>query len=217
MSSAQEIALQDDLGTENMNVRDPSDQVKCGIVAGALVQTANGPVPIELIQAGDQVLSRQVIDGDPAYECVVGTVMHPSRNVTLVSYVVDDEQSSRHLVVTSNLPFWVNGKGWMPADSMHHGEFVRHLQDRETYVHMAQALFNTQTPGVGWTCHPGLGAGTEVDFRSGRFEVTSEESWIGEDSGAWGFVTRDVYQLQLKSPGAIFVGDVAVWASGRSS
>jgi tRNA (cmo5U34)-methyltransferase len=52
-----------------------------------------------------------------------------------------------------------------------------------------------------------LGAGTEVDFRSGRFEVTSEESWNGEDSGAWGFVVRDVYQLQLESPGVIFVGE----------
>jgi hypothetical protein len=204
---------------ENINLPKPSDQMECGIVAGALVHTPSGPVPIELIQAGDQVFARHVIDGDgdSAYECVVGTVMHPARNVILISYIVDGDQSSRHLVVTNNLPFWINGKGWMPADGMYHGEFVSHRQDRETYVYMAHALFNTQTAGVGWTCHPGLGAGTEVDFRSGRFEVTSEESWNGEDSGAWGFVTRDVYHLQLESPGAVFVGDVAVWAPGQSS
>jgi len=198
-----------------MNLTEPPRQVAAGVVAGCLVQTASGPVPIELVQAGDLVLTRRDIDGTSSFERVVGNALHPARDVVLVSYIVNDEQSTRHLVVTHNLPFWVNGKGWMNAKALYHGEFVRHQRGLETYVYMAHALFNTQTHGVGWACHPGLGAGTEVDFRSSRFVVVSEESWNGEDSGAWGFVSRDVHELQLQSPGVIFVGDIAVRASSR--
>ncbi len=192
-----------------------SEEVECGFVAGALVQTASGPVPIELIEAGDLVLSLPETGSELTYKRVVSTVVHQQKEVILVSYIVHDEARARHLVVTGNYPFVVMDKGLLRADRMTQGEFLRHREGRETYVFLARALFNADREGFGWTCHPGFGKGTEIDFRSRHFEIVSERSSNGEDSGAWGLVTQDVYNIEIDSPGGICVGDVIVRVPSR--
>jgi hypothetical protein len=181
-----------------------------GFSAGTLVHAANGPIPIEKIQVGDRVLSLPETGGEIAYTRVVKTSVHPDEKVILVSYLVGDEEESRHLVVTGNHLFWVQRKGWLRADRMDRGEFVQIQDGRETYVYLAYVLFKTEREGLAWTCHPGWAEGTEVDFRSGRFEVVSEKSLNGEDSGAWGFVTQTVYNLEVESPDGFCVGDAGV-------
>ena len=117
--------------------------------------------------------------------------------------------------MTADQPLWVLGKGWLRADRTE-AEFVQAHNGRETCVYLAYALFNTDREGFGWTCHRGSQEGTEVDFRGPRTDIVSENNLNGEDSGAWGFVTLTVHNLEVDSPGGFFVGDAAIRALGES-
>jgi hypothetical protein len=136
--------------------------------------------------------------------------------VILVSYIVGDALPTQHMVVTADQPFWVQGKGWLRADRTQ-AEFVQVRDGRETYIYLAYALFKTKIEGFGWTNHAGFAEGTEVDLRGTRIEVVSESSLNGEDSGAWGFVTLPVYNLEVESPGEFCVGDAAIRVLGERS
>ena len=179
--------------------------------AGTLVHTANGLVAIEKIRVGDLVLSQPEAGGEKAYKRVLNTVVHQDKHVILVSYVVQDEMEAHHLVVTGNHPFWVKDKGWLRADRMTQGEFVQLQDGREAYVYLARGLFKTEREGFGWTCHPGFERGTEVDFRNGRIEVLAERNSNGDDSGAWGIVTQNVYNLEVEEFHTYYVGEAGVW------
>jgi len=45
--------------------------------------------------------------------------------------------------------------------------------------------------------------------------VISENSLKGGDSGAWGFVTVTVYNLEVEAPGSFCVGDAGVRVLGE--
>src|SRR5471032_160366 len=85
-------------------------------VAGTLVHTKNGLVPIEQIKVGDLVLSRLEGGGELAYKRVVSTVSHENKQLWLVTYFVDDDATPRYLVCTGNHPFWTKTSGWLRAD-----------------------------------------------------------------------------------------------------
>ena len=55
-------------------------------VAGTLVHTSTGLVPIEQVRVGDRVLSQPESQGERAYRRVIGTVVHQDHEVTLVQY-----------------------------------------------------------------------------------------------------------------------------------
>jgi len=198
-----------------MNSTDETEQFAGGFAAGTLVHTDKGPVPIENIQIGDLVLSLLEPTGEQAYKRVLNTIDHADKHVILVSYIVDDKLPTHHIVVAADQPFWVQGRGWLPADRME-AEFVQTHDGRETYVYLAYALFKTEREGFGWTCHRGSQEGTEVDLRGARIEIVSENSLNGEDSGAWGFVTMTVFNLEVESPGSYCVCDAAVRVAGSA-
>ncbi len=59
-----------------------------GFVAGTLVHTERGLVPIEQIQVGDMVLSQPEIKGELAYRNVLNTFVHEDMEIYLVDYVL---------------------------------------------------------------------------------------------------------------------------------
>lgn len=58
---------------------------KCCFAAGTLVSTKEGLVPIELIQVGDLVLSRDETTGDTAYKPVTELIRRPDREIYVLS------------------------------------------------------------------------------------------------------------------------------------
>ena len=63
-------------------------QVNDCLVAGTLVHTQGGPVPIEKIRVGDLVLSQPEMKGELVYRKVVNTFVHEDKELTLVDYLV---------------------------------------------------------------------------------------------------------------------------------
>ncbi|MFN3191474.1 MAG: polymorphic toxin-type HINT domain-containing protein [Aureliella sp.] len=87
-------------------------------VAGTPVTTSRGLVPIEKIEAGDQVLSRSVRTGELCFMPVVAaTKRKPARTVILK---VNDEVIR---ATTSHL-LWVSGKGWTKAGDIRPGDLL---------------------------------------------------------------------------------------------
>ncbi len=102
-----------------------------GFVAGTLVHTDKGLVPIEQIKVGDMVLSKTDSGvGAQFYKTVVRTIATENVEVCLVNCIlkeIHDDTSRKFvkpikyeeltsIVVTSNHPFWVVGKGWVQAE-----------------------------------------------------------------------------------------------------
>jgi hypothetical protein len=90
---------------------------KC-FVAGNLILTSIGLVPIEEIQAGDMVLSKDDITGQIAYKEVTGLF---SRQVNEVYNIYIGEEV---VSTTDEHPFWIDGKGWVKAVDLQTGDIL---------------------------------------------------------------------------------------------
>ena len=87
-------------------------------VAGTLVATENGLLPIEDIEVGDLVWAWDEASGDIALKPVVHTVPFHERRIWEVSFV-DHEGAGAVIRTTDEHPWWVAGRGWVET---------RHLQ-----------------------------------------------------------------------------------------
>ncbi len=87
-------------------------------VAGTLVKTEDGNIPIEDIEPGDKVYAKNTETGEEGYKEVVRLFV--SQKDTLVQIIIDDEQ----IDTTSEHPFWVDGKGFVEAQKLSAGDQV---------------------------------------------------------------------------------------------
>ena len=81
-------------------------QVSC-LVSGTPVWTEQGLTPIEQIQIGDRVLSKNVETGELALKPVLHTTYRPPRKTTRFEMDGDSIQA------TGGHRFWVSGSGWL--------------------------------------------------------------------------------------------------------
>ena len=97
--------------------------IEQGFVAGTLVHTDKGLVPIEQIKVGDMVLSKaESGEGELAYKSVINTFVHEDKEIWLAEFTSqdcypDEKFSSGEIprcvdfvVGTPNHPFWVVGE-----------------------------------------------------------------------------------------------------------
>lgn len=107
------------------------EEKQSGFVAGTLVHTDKGLVPIEQIKVGDAVLSKHSSgEGDSIYTPVAGTVEFGNTPIYRLTAIQEEteqrleaegrfdikEEDEEFFFVSANHPFWVVGKGWMNAD-----------------------------------------------------------------------------------------------------
>ncbi|RZU48266.1 hypothetical protein EV700_0057 [Fluviicoccus keumensis] len=85
-----------------------------GFVAGTLVHTDKGLVPIEQIKVGDWVLSKHDNgQGEQAYKRVVNTFKSDMKlSIFRIGFWLKDDPSFPSLFCTDNHQFWLDGLGW---------------------------------------------------------------------------------------------------------
>ena len=106
------------LSSLNVNVVVIPPHHSC-FAAGTLVQTADGPQPIESIQVGDRVLSQQTTSGSLAFRPVLAThVNGPSPTLRI-------NVEGETLIATGIHRFWVAGNGWRMARELNPGDRIR--------------------------------------------------------------------------------------------
>jgi transcription-repair coupling factor (superfamily II helicase) len=84
-----------------------------GFVAGTLVHTDKGLVPIEQIKVGDMVLSKHESgQGEQAYKRVVRTFKsEEKKRVVQIKFRDNDNNGEMCLFATEDHPFWVDEMG----------------------------------------------------------------------------------------------------------
>jgi Pretoxin HINT domain len=87
--------------------------------AGTLVQSIDGPQPIESIKVGDQVLSQGTASGQLEFQPVLAT--HRNQPTGTLRIAVADES----IVATGIHRFWKAGKGWTMARELKAGDRLR--------------------------------------------------------------------------------------------
>lgn len=92
-------------------------------VAGTPVLTEEGVKPIEELQEGDLVWSRDPVTGETSLKPVVQTFVTPQAQVLKLELTAEDGTTSV-LGVTAEHPFWAQGLGWVGAASLLPGQQV---------------------------------------------------------------------------------------------
>ena len=87
--------------------------------AGTLVQTVDGPHPIESIRVGDRVLSQQTSTGSLDFQPVVA--IHRNPPAATLRIAIPGEM----IVATGIHRFWKAGKGWTMARELKPGDRLR--------------------------------------------------------------------------------------------
>jgi tetratricopeptide (TPR) repeat protein len=87
--------------------------------AGTLVQTIDGPAPIESIRIGDRVLSQGTSTGQLAFQPVVATYRNQPQPTLKIAI------GGESIVATGIHRFWKAGKGWTMARELKAGDRLR--------------------------------------------------------------------------------------------
>ena len=96
-----------------------STMLKSCFVAGTPLLTPDGSKAIEQFQAGDLILTRD--ENDPAAPVVARRVL---QTFVRVSPVLNLHVRGRIIGTTAEHPFWVVGKGWLPAAELRIGDVL---------------------------------------------------------------------------------------------
>lgn len=96
----------------------------CGrFEAGTLVWTTRGPVPIERVQVGDVVLAKDEVTDTFSLRQVLRTFVR--RGAPIVAVTVTTAAGAQEVFnTTEEHPFYVEGRGWVTAQSLVAGELV---------------------------------------------------------------------------------------------
>lgn len=85
--------------------------------AGTLVSTPDGQRPIEQLQVGDQVLSRDERTGEVLPQRILATFVTPDMPLVAVTVGAADARSDTILATPGHM-FWTATRGWLRADQL---------------------------------------------------------------------------------------------------
>ncbi len=189
-------------------------------VAGTLVHTREGMVPIEKIRVGDWVLSQPEGGGEQAYKRVLNTLVFDDKEVYSVDFATKELICT--VVATDNHPFWVENVGWTRADMLWpEGDHQLRLSDGTVcgIFHCSQ-VYRTEAPHVGWIlggfgpCDSD-GLGRTIDLRDGRVSIDyAYQNLVRNplfDDGSFELLRVRVYNLEVDDFHTYYVGELGAW------
>src|SRR5882724_3158901 len=192
-------------------------------VAGTLVHTRAGLVPIEKIQVGDWVLSQPEGQGERVYKRVVKTFAHENQEIYSVDFAIGEKIGS--LLVTGNHPIFVPGKGWTPAERLLYPALLELHDGTTCKVFNLSPVIRTATPDVGWI-QGGYGVydsdeefGRAIDLRNQSIRIDYEASnRVRNDSiepTRENHLRTRVYNLEVEDCHTYYVGELGVWVHNK--
>ncbi len=110
----------------------------CSFSADTEVATSEGSQTISTVEVGDYVLAWNETDGTFGYYEVTDTFSHEDK--VLTELVVDGEW----IETTPEHPFYVEGKGWTPADELRTGDKIRQADGTTGIVWLKWNVYKTQ-------------------------------------------------------------------------
>lgn len=201
----------------------------CGFIAGTLVHTDQGPLPIGQLKVGDLVLSApESGEGQAAYKPVVKTLISSKQPIIRMTYnspEVNEPDKVYALTTAINHPFWIEGMGWTAAIARWKSELEEgrlRLMSRSTVLVFGQGrVFKTDQPGIGWIgSRSRLGAGALWDYSNGKLAANGVyynwQQWndgdmYGQNEHPNLYMTTTVHNIKVAGFHTYFVGKHGVW------
>ena len=192
-------------------------------VAGTLVWTDKGLVPIEQIKVGDRVLSKpENGTGEQAYKRVVSTFVHEDKEIWFFQYYDLDTLIPSYIYGTANHPIWVKGKGWTSIDSMTPGHEIIELEDgREAGLGVVAPVFATVKHDAGFRVFYDIQftefAGECIDFSNSPYSHNEEDRPFNEEyltrvsDETYRTFKRRVFNIEVEDFHTYYVGQSGVW------
>jgi len=213
--------------TDGSNYLAQQCQHEMGFVAGTLVHTDKGLVPIEQLKVGDMVLSKHESGkGEQAYKRVINTFKSAEKlPIVKVEFQPANKPCSKmHLFCTDNHPFWTltqedyeSGWNWKPASDLEiQAAYVIDLNENRLLIsETTNYLFATCEMGIAYEIY-GYSRGCVldgysmiIDFRnSNPTLITAEKGWFYSCNESSWHPSENIYVLPDASPEKKFYEDV---------
>lgn len=189
-----------------------------GFAKGTRVHTKEGLKPIEVIAAGDYVLSRPAHGAEGTeYKRVLNTFIH-KKTIKKVNCYGPKPETQFFFAATGSQLFWVEGKGWTPAERLKKGNVLYKADGSSGEVATQYPVYRTKAPGVGWVqAIDNLDSawGSCMDYENydifpdptGEFEFLSLEISASDHP----YLEVTVYHLEVEDAHTYFVGSIGVW------
>lgn len=148
-------------------------------VAGTLVHTERGLVPIEEIKIGDMVLSKPEFGGAISYKKVINLFETKDAYISKIEYLDNPDSESEYLLfATPGHAIWINGDSegyertkidWTRVDEIEPMSEVHLVNDKLGCISWTTEVYSTGMDGVGYTMNS-LGEDPDllIDFNSGK-------------------------------------------------
>lgn len=202
-------------------------------IAGTLIHTPDGLVPIEKIKVGDLVLSQPENKGEQSYKRVTCTFMHKrAADLHFIRFLPNlEEADARHypeelyetLVTTGNHPFFVKGKGWTTAFHLYYGNEIELADGSYGHVDVCNQIFQSPNPHVGWAPderkNPDFGYYVDLGdcrLKSQRYTGLPSDIFVYEKSYYKEF-TRNVYNFEVEDNHTYYVGKSGLWVHNKNT
>jgi len=181
-----------------------------GFVAGTLVWTDKGLVPIEQLQPGDRALIGWEEDGQSIYDVITDVESVSDRPIYCVRCCdVSDQAATYRVYCSDSAQIWSSENGFRPSYLLEGGETQTLAVRREGAVIEAVEIRKTSSPAIGWEPEYGHSVdGWEVDFAHDFSSVGGEYS-VHSSKSAGSFKTR-VYAVCIKSGDSYYVSELGL-------
>ncbi|GEM77543.1 polymorphic toxin-type HINT domain-containing protein [Vibrio sagamiensis] len=133
-------------------------------IRGTMIHVQGGLKPIEDIQVGDLVASKDELTGDTDWKPVVTLFRNENKRIFNLTLLNGDGEKEQ-LGVTAEHPFWVEGQGWVGAGILEVGQRISTVDGAELTVHSI--------------------AYDEELHTTYNFEVGDYHSYFVGENGAW--------------------------------
>lgn len=100
-------------------------------VAGTMIETQRGPVPIELVTTDDSAMTRE------GYRKIVAAGMTNSLIDVMTAHFSDGST----LTGTPNHPIWIRGRGFVRLDTTRYGDIIETWKTSESFTKTSRPVF----------------------------------------------------------------------------
>lgn len=183
-----------------------------GFVAGTLVHTKQGLLPLGQLRVGDQV-ERVSTAAARTFSPILRVMSKPDESVILLEFISEDELSAGQLIVHPEHLFWIEGQGWTAANRLRYGIAIKRPGKANATVLRVLDLFATEQKQVACNFDQSDFTGPTIDLRDQAIRIFYEG--VPNDAVTSGEVepfTTEVICIEVADADHILVGPMGIMA-----